>query len=75
MIIAILNYKIRNWFRDCIIGIRSIVVPMSILVIIAIRIHNTDVAQGEFLELVPGKRIVQRIVFESEDPAFAGAMT
>lgn len=35
---------------------------------------NSDVAQGEFLELVPGKRIVQRIVFESEDPAFAGAM-
>lgn len=36
---------------------------------------NTDVRQGEFLELVPGKRIVQRIVFETEDPAFAGAMT
>lgn len=35
---------------------------------------NADVVQGEFLELVPGKRIVQRIVFESEDPAFAGAM-
>ncbi|MFC4618945.1 SRPBCC family protein [Camelliibacillus cellulosilyticus] len=35
---------------------------------------NSDVSQGEFLELVPGKRIVQRIVFESEDPAFAGAM-
>lgn len=35
---------------------------------------NTDVRQGEFLELVPGKRIVQRIVFESEAPAFAGAM-
>jgi uncharacterized protein YndB with AHSA1/START domain len=35
---------------------------------------NSDVAQGEFFELVPGKRIVQRIVFESEDPAFAGAM-
>lgn len=32
-------------------------------------------AQGEFLELVPSKRIVQRIVFESENPAFAGAMT
>lgn len=35
---------------------------------------NSDVAQGEFLELIPGKRIVQRIVFESEDPAFAGSM-
>lgn len=35
---------------------------------------NSDVSQGEFLELVPGKRIVQRIVFESEDPAFAGSM-
>lgn len=36
--------------------------------------ENADVAQGEFLELVPDKRIVQRIVFDSEDPAFAGAM-
>ena len=36
---------------------------------------NSDVVQGEFLELVPDKRIVQRIVFESDDPAFAGAMT
>lgn len=36
---------------------------------------NSDVAQGEFIELVPSKRIVQRIVFESEDPAFAEAMT
>ncbi|WP_260842634.1 SRPBCC family protein [Siminovitchia fortis] len=35
---------------------------------------NSDVVQGEFLELIPGKRIVQRIVFESEDPAFAGSM-
>ncbi|MDR9853882.1 SRPBCC family protein [Paenibacillus sp. VCA1] len=35
---------------------------------------NQDVAQGEFIELIPGKRIVQRIVFESEDPAFAEAM-
>lgn len=35
---------------------------------------NADVAQGEFLELVPDKRIVQRIVFDSEDPAFAEAM-
>lgn len=35
---------------------------------------NTDVVQGEFLELVADERIVQRIEFEAEDPAFAGAM-
>jgi len=36
--------------------------------------ENTDVAQGKFLDLVPGKRIMQSIIFESEDPAFAGDM-
>lgn len=36
--------------------------------------ENTDVAQGKFLELVPGKRIVQAIKFNSEDPAYSGEM-
>ncbi|WP_164214346.1 SRPBCC domain-containing protein [Virgibacillus sp. YIM 98842] len=36
--------------------------------------ENTDVARGKFLELVPDKRIVQSIEFDSEDPAFSGEM-
>ncbi|WP_207727151.1 SRPBCC domain-containing protein [Anaerosolibacter carboniphilus] len=36
--------------------------------------ENIDVVQGIFVELVEDKRIVQRIEFESEDPAFSGAM-
>ncbi|WP_173915294.1 SRPBCC family protein [Halobacillus sp. Marseille-Q1614] len=36
---------------------------------------NTDVAQGKFLELVPDKRIVQSVKFDSEDPSFSGEMT
>ncbi|GAB3805913.1 SRPBCC family protein [Virgibacillus kimchii] len=35
---------------------------------------NTDVTQGKFLELIPGKRIVQTVKFDSEDPAFSGEM-
>lgn len=34
-----------------------------------------DVSRGHFLELEPGVRLVQSVVFESEDPAFAGEMT
>ncbi|MGH7458653.1 MAG: SRPBCC family protein [Longimicrobiaceae bacterium] len=37
--------------------------------------ENADVVQGQFLELVPNERIVQRVACESDDPAFAGAMT
>ncbi|SDZ85260.1 Uncharacterized conserved protein YndB, AHSA1/START domain [Thalassobacillus cyri] len=36
--------------------------------------EKTDVAQGEFLELVPDKRIVQSVKFNSEDPSFSGEM-
>lgn len=36
--------------------------------------ENTDVAQGIFLELVPDKRIVQSVNFDSEDPEFSGEM-
>jgi uncharacterized protein YndB with AHSA1/START domain len=37
--------------------------------------EHADVFQGRFLELVPDKRIVELVEFESDDPAFAGAMT
>ncbi|WP_240339687.1 SRPBCC domain-containing protein [Halobacillus ihumii] len=29
---------------------------------------------GKFLELVPDKRIVQSVIFDSDDPAFSGEM-
>ena len=35
---------------------------------------NTDVVEGEFVELVPNQQVRQRFTFSSEDPAFAGAM-
>jgi uncharacterized protein YndB with AHSA1/START domain len=35
---------------------------------------RTDVTQGSFLEMVPGRRIKQSVEFESSDPAFAGEM-
>lgn len=37
--------------------------------------ENADVFEGKFVELVPDKRVVEAVVFESEDPAFAGTMT
>ena len=37
--------------------------------------EHADVFQGRFLELVPDKRIVELVEFESDDPAFSGAMT
>jgi uncharacterized protein YndB with AHSA1/START domain len=36
--------------------------------------ERTDVTSGLFLELVPGRRIVQSVEFDSADPAFAGTM-
>lgn len=36
--------------------------------------ENTDVIQGRFLELVPGKRILQSVTFDFKDPAFSGEM-
>lgn len=36
---------------------------------------HEDVFEGRFLELVPDARIVEVVEFESDDPAFAGAMT
>ncbi|TSB47924.1 SRPBCC domain-containing protein [Alkalicoccobacillus porphyridii] len=35
---------------------------------------NTDVVQAEFLTIIPNHKIVQAIIFDSEDPAFAGKM-
>jgi len=37
--------------------------------------EHTDTFQGRFAELVPHDKIVERVVFESSDPAFAGEMT
>jgi len=36
--------------------------------------EDTDVVDAEFAELVPGHRLVQRVRFKSDDPAFAGTM-
>jgi uncharacterized protein YndB with AHSA1/START domain len=33
------------------------------------------VVRGRFLELVPNECLVELVEFESDDPAFAGAMT
>ncbi|MFE3020676.1 SRPBCC family protein [Streptomyces sp. NPDC059256] len=35
----------------------------------------TDIVDIEFADLVPLKRVVQRAVFEADDPSFAGTMT
>ncbi|MFJ3704024.1 MULTISPECIES: SRPBCC family protein [unclassified Streptomyces] len=35
----------------------------------------TDVVDIWFAELVPAERVVQRAVFEADDPAYAGTMT
>lgn len=35
---------------------------------------NTDVVNGEFLDLVSNQQVRQRFTFNSEDPAFAGEM-
>jgi len=35
----------------------------------------TDVVDVEFADLVPSERVVQRVMFEADDPAFAGTMT
>ena len=36
---------------------------------------DRDTVQGRFVTLLPYERIVEIVVFESEDPAFAGEMT
>ncbi|MPZ39891.1 MAG: hypothetical protein GEU95_17890 [Rhizobiales bacterium] len=37
--------------------------------------EHADVFHGRFVELVPDERIVEAVEFETDDPAFAGAMT
>jgi uncharacterized protein YndB with AHSA1/START domain len=37
--------------------------------------EGADVVVARFVDVVPGERIVQAVDFESDDPAFAGAMT
>lgn len=36
--------------------------------------EDTDVVEGRFAELVPNERVVQLVTFQSDDPAFGGAM-
>ena len=36
--------------------------------------EDSDVVRGRFVELIPNQRIVQTVVFDSSDPAFAGEM-
>lgn len=36
---------------------------------------HVDVVEGRFRELIPDRRVVEVVEFESDDPAFAGAMT
>ncbi|GAA2293932.1 SRPBCC family protein [Glycomyces scopariae] len=36
---------------------------------------DADTADGRFVELVPGERVVQAVDFVSDDPAYAGTMT
>ncbi len=35
---------------------------------------NADVFEGRFAKLVPGRRVVELVEFESDDPAFAATM-
>ncbi len=35
---------------------------------------SADVFEGRFVELVPDRRVVEAVEFESDDPAFTGAM-
>lgn len=36
---------------------------------------NVDIFTGQFLELIPAKKVVEKVNFESDKPEFAGAMT
>ncbi len=36
---------------------------------------NEDLVEGSFVELVPGRKIVEKVNFKSDDPSFAGTMT
>ena len=36
---------------------------------------DSDIVEVRYLDVVPDDRVVQAVVFESDDPAFAGTMT
>jgi deazaflavin-dependent oxidoreductase (nitroreductase family) len=36
---------------------------------------DSDVVEARYVDIVPGRRVVQAVDFESDDPAFAGTMT
>jgi uncharacterized protein YndB with AHSA1/START domain len=36
---------------------------------------DSDVVEARFVDIVPGKRVVQAVDFVSDDPAYAGTMT
>lgn len=36
--------------------------------------EHTDITEATFVELIPTERVVQSIVFDSDDPSFAGTM-
>ena len=36
---------------------------------------DSDVVEARFVALEPGEKVVQEVVFESDDPSFAGTMT
>jgi len=36
---------------------------------------DSDVVEARFMEIVPGRRVVQAVDFVSDDPRFAGTMT
>lgn len=36
---------------------------------------DSDIVEVRFVDLIPGKRIVQEVDFVSDDPAYAGTMT
>jgi uncharacterized protein YndB with AHSA1/START domain len=36
---------------------------------------DSDIVEARFVDIVPGKRVVQAVDFVSDDPAYAGTMT
>ena len=36
---------------------------------------ESDIVESQFVEITAGERVVQTVVFESDDPDFAGTMT
>jgi uncharacterized protein YndB with AHSA1/START domain len=37
--------------------------------------EDADIFEGRFVELIPNEKIVEEVIFESQDDAFAGTMT